>query len=841
MPWHGWPYLFCYLHKRGFTKAKVYFRIDTEISKTCPEKIGKGLAGLRREVESMDKKLKRLKDMPCWMMAFLVNMAVAFIAIGSFILADGGYFALSHDFNGQEIPFNMLMNTTVKSGNLLWNWAIDIGSNFLEAFSFYNVGSIFFWITLLFPAESIPQVIGWMIIFKYAVAGAISALYLERHLEKKSIILIVSLLYTFSGFQCGSVVFYHFQDQVALFPLLLIGMEMLVEERKRGRLLFACAINALCNFVFFVGEVMFLVIYYVVRYLYPGIRKSPEEGKKSLYNIIPCMLEGIIGTAIAGILLVPSVSGIMNNTRISLHIQANAWLTMSTRNWLELIKAFFIPAECMNSYSSVVTGDWMTNMAYLPMFGMTFVIAYLLSKKDWLSSFLKVCFVMVAVPLFSSMFSFFSSGGYRRWYYMMILFMGLATGKVLENPKKFRIKTAMMISSFVMIFYFFMIRIVKWNENGESLIYYENRFKILFMVSFAGIILTYVFLSIKQKYRMTAYTLAVMAFCVFSLSSVVYKYRVTTDNTGINFSEYKGTFSENVAVYLTEFPKNLDESVLPYRYYFDEAIGHTYYNLAMTNSLASINSFISTIHPSVTELYDLLGIGRWTWTNGGYTGIRELLSARKIYSAMEHGEYRYLGEVENSNGQILIQYENDNALPIGFTYDTYMTRSEFETFEPYQRTIAMLKTLVVEDEKAALAGSCLEHFDMEKHGGVQPENLAEATTAHRKECSEYFEQGDNYFISVINADRDKYAFFSVPFDKYWKAKVNDEETEILNINGLMAVKINEGSNTIQFDYCYTPIKIGLWCTIGGLLSAGLYFIIILKRNGRLPLRKDPAR
>ena len=102
-------------------------------------------------------------------------MAVALAAIAPMLIKNHGYMAMSHDFSAQEITFNMLMNDTVKSGNLLWNWGIDLGGNFLETFSFYNVGSPFFWLTLLFPAEYMSRVMGWMIILKFAVAGATSA------------------------------------------------------------------------------------------------------------------------------------------------------------------------------------------------------------------------------------------------------------------------------------------------------------------------------------------------------------------------------------------------------------------------------------------------------------------------------------------------------------------------------------------------------------------------------------------------------------------------------------------------------------------------------------------
>ena len=195
------------------------------------------------------------------------------LAVVPFLIRDHGYFAMSHDFTAQEIAFNIFMNDTIKSGNLLWNWGLDLGSNFLETFSFYNVGSVFLWFTLLFPAKVIPRVMGWMVILKFAVAGACAAAFLERHVKERWLVVMASLLYAFSGFQCSSVVFYHFQDPVALFPLMLLGLECLIEDNKKGRLALACVLNAFCNYIFFVGEVIFLVIYYIAKYLVPDIRE----------------------------------------------------------------------------------------------------------------------------------------------------------------------------------------------------------------------------------------------------------------------------------------------------------------------------------------------------------------------------------------------------------------------------------------------------------------------------------------------------------------------------------------------------------------------------------------
>lgn len=788
------------------------------------------------------------RSIPIWIAAFLVNFIIGAVAMGFYIFQNNGSFAMSYDYTAQEIPFNIFMNETIKSGNLLWNWGIDLGSNFLEAFSFYNVGSLFCWLMLLVPAGMVPQAMGWMIVLKFAVAGAVSAAYFDRHVEKKIIAIIGSMLYAFSGFQCSTVVFYHFQDAVALFPLMMIGLEQLTEDKKKGRLAIACLLNALNNFVFFVAEVMFLVLVYVVRYLAPQIsewNRTRKQKQKLLAMLAPigsCMLEGLLGMAMAGVLLLPTINGLMGNDRVSQHMQGKNWLSMTTQNWLEMIKAFFMPADPMCHYSSVTQVSWMSNAAYLPLFGMLFVIVYILNKKrDWLSTLLKVCFVIAAIPILNNVFMLFTDEVYRRWYYMLILVMILATVKVLDKPKDYRILPGFLLHTAVIGLFILLTAVVEWDRAETEIIFYKERYILLIALAVLGSVLAVLTVRTRFRVRHVLCTLAVMGYCVFSLVYTVYKYQMTTDNSNYNFHEFNNkTYAENVVTYLTEITGGLDRDVLPYRYYFDEGIGHTYYNLSLTNSLPSLNSFSSTVSPSITEFYAQMGDERHTWTNGGYQGVRELLGGRYIYSVTKQKDYTYIGEAENSNGQIMYIYENENALPIGFTYDSYMTRTEFEVYGAQARPAVMLRTLVVYDEDAEKVSDVLQAYNLEDYGETIGETMStnskiktsirDAVKERGRETSDSFEQGDNYFCSTITADAEKYAFFSVPYDKYWKAAVNGEEAEILNINGLMAVRVNAGENEIRFDYDYLPLKAGIVCSILG--AAGMIGYLILPAGRR---------
>ena len=183
--------------------------------------------------------MKKEKNVKWAAIAFGLSFLCAFISIVPFLIKGNGILTLSNDFNAQELAFNMFANNAIKKGEIFWNWNIDIGSDFITTFSFYNIGSPFFWITMLFPAKVFPYLMGWVYMLKYAVAGMTAFLYINRFAKNKKYAVVGALLYAFSGFQTMNMVFYHFHDVVALFPLLLLGLEKLMEDNNKVFFIFA--------------------------------------------------------------------------------------------------------------------------------------------------------------------------------------------------------------------------------------------------------------------------------------------------------------------------------------------------------------------------------------------------------------------------------------------------------------------------------------------------------------------------------------------------------------------------------------------------------------------------
>ena len=156
----------------------------------------------------MDLSMKKPDALWIWKVVF-IHFLVAFAGLAVYIVEGLGILSLSHDFNTQELAFYAFAGDAIKKGNIFYNWSIDIGSDFVPSFSFYLLGSPFFWISLLFPSRLFPYVLPWLYIAKYITTGVFSFLYIRRYIKPKYA-LISSLLYSFSGFQCTNLVFFPF-------------------------------------------------------------------------------------------------------------------------------------------------------------------------------------------------------------------------------------------------------------------------------------------------------------------------------------------------------------------------------------------------------------------------------------------------------------------------------------------------------------------------------------------------------------------------------------------------------------------------------------------------------
>ena len=99
--------------------------------------------------------LQRVKENLC-LQTFLWGLGLSFLIFIPWIIYNGGYFFFYGDFNVQQIPFYQMIHDSIQSGNVGWGYTTDLGANIIGSYSFYMIGSPFFWLTLLFPSQAVP-------------------------------------------------------------------------------------------------------------------------------------------------------------------------------------------------------------------------------------------------------------------------------------------------------------------------------------------------------------------------------------------------------------------------------------------------------------------------------------------------------------------------------------------------------------------------------------------------------------------------------------------------------------------------------------------------------------
>ncbi|MBO5364493.1 MAG: YfhO family protein [Clostridia bacterium] len=166
-------------------------------------------------------------------------------------------------------------------------------------------------------------------------------------------------------------------------------------------------------------------------------------------------------------------------------------------------------------------------------------------------------------------------------------------------------------------------------------------------------------------------------------------------------------------------------------------------------------------------------------------------------------------------------YQNDSFLGMGFSYDTYLPRSEFDNIVETGENCAevMLHTLVVEDEDVALVKDILKPHQ-------------EGYRCQEREFFDKFTMTSDGFSAKIKLNQPEVMFVSVPYeDQGWIAECNGEELSFIRANiGLLAFRLPAGENELNFRYQSPVDRIGRYVTCAGWIVMLIYVMIQEKKR-----------
>ncbi len=771
---------------------------------------------------------------------FLVGLLTAACLFVPYMIMSEGYFTFYGDFNVQQIPFYQTCHAAIKEGNVSWSWTTDLGSDFIGAYSFYLLGSPFFWTTLIFPNSFVPYLMGPLLILKFALAALTAYLYIRRFTKTAYAASLGGLLYAFSGFSVYNIFFNHFHEAIIVFPLLLLAVELLLTENRRGVFALAVAFCAITNYFFFFGMVAFCAIYFFVR-LFSGAIKV------RLSRFLVFAFEAVLGLALSAAMLIPALSAIADNSRLSNILMGWNGITYGKEQiYLNIIQCFFFPPDlpARPVFFPGANVKWSSLGGWLPLFSMTgFFTWFKLREKSWLKRLLAICVLCAMVPILNSAFYAFNTAYYARWFYMPVLMICLATVMLTEDKSvdfssglKWTAGITLAITAVIGFF-------PQQNADGDIIfgIYTQDddnvfmvRFWITALIAIVCLPMQKLLFEVLKTDRKRFYKGAIACVCVIS---VIYgNVFIALGRTHSN--EIKTTVIDA----LIEGEVDLaDDS--EFRVDFYDGVDNT----GMYLGYPTINAFHSVVSPTIMEFYDYIGIERSVGSRPGtdYPAIRSLLSVKYLLNHKDQDSFidkygnTYMPDYEykfTSDGYYV--YENQSYVPYGFSYDYYMGYEFCDEYSGESRSRLMLKAMLLTDEQIKKYGSYMtdiaeieDDYSYESQAvtlSLSDEAMANDAAALKNTSADSFQVDNNGFSANVTRDKKSLVFFSVPYNDGWSATVNGNAVEIEKVNvGFMAVAVDEGVSQIRFDYKNSGLTAGITVTVSAAVIFAVYLLISL--------------
>lgn len=221
------------------------------------------------------------------------------------------------DMRDQNIAFfTSLRDALFGDNSLFYSWSRSMGGNYWGLFTFY-ISSPLSFITLFFPVEKMPVAIEILTILKLSLCGVsffIYGSYLVKRNENlfnqvriQILILALSICYALMSYNMVYSLSLMWLDGVILLPLILLGVEKILDGRKGVFYFIALSMLLISNYYtgYMVG--IYTGMYMLFRIL---TTVSKETWRESLWKALRIAVLSILSIGVAAPVLLGSWKGL---------------------------------------------------------------------------------------------------------------------------------------------------------------------------------------------------------------------------------------------------------------------------------------------------------------------------------------------------------------------------------------------------------------------------------------------------------------------------------------------------------------------------------------------------
>ena len=429
---------------------------------------------LKEKAKNILKRIQNWK-VPNSFYYFLILIAIG-IGFYLLMLAENGFtLAYGGDYSGQYIPMGYHIwdyyHEWIKTGHFtLFDQTIYLGVNSIGSNTYYGLFSPFNIIIVIFPRVMVRHTLAISSIIKLACAGLFFSIYMNRAFKvKDAVARICGIAYAFAGWGAFYLWYNNYQDILVFFPLVLLGIEKVLQEYKPWLLSIGVFFLSICNYVL-------MVPYIICGFLYAMFRFFQMIRTKTVKDNLITLGYGFLGFAggllLAALVMGPALMATLSSPKLESYsyfgelktlllsgkfgdffkmlfswnkVQDQHGHIVPSRVYYPIIE-FFVPASTCRTLPSLRMQDWdFDDMAvslwcYVP-FIMFLVPSLIQSGKEKKWSHY-IAFVLLVVSLFTPFMYYMTmafTNGYARWTLFiatsLIAYVGIYINKIPDVAK----------------------------------------------------------------------------------------------------------------------------------------------------------------------------------------------------------------------------------------------------------------------------------------------------------------------------------------------------------------------------------------------------------------------
>lgn len=590
-------------------------------------------------------------DYLSYILAFFIPVAVVAVIYGlRGVWPFGDAMYLRSDMYHQYAPFHKeLWRKLAEGGSLAYSWDIGMGVNFISIIAYY-LASPTNLLLLLVPETHITTFMDLMVMIKIGLSGLTFCICLSRHFNRKSLIFTAfSIFYALSSYTAAFCWNLMWWDCIVLFPLIMLGIERLVKEKKC--FLYGIALGLAIFSNYYIG-----IMLCIASVLYFFIMLLADDAKKDRRYILERLglfgLFSLLAGGLAACMILPEYHTLMlsasNDSAFPTEL-ANYFsiFDMMSRSLINVEPSVFMAHE-PNLYCGILI------FVFMPLY----IMGNTCSKKEKAGKLIFAALLLISfnmnIPNYIWHGFHYPNSLACRESFIYIFLLLVMSCEAFLHLKSFTARQIGFSLAFSVGLFLIIEKLYVGDEYNFTIIYIS--------VIYACV---YAFAANAFKKQTLTKDISLMLVLIIIVTSEAF---INMESTGFSVTTRSTYLSDNAAIStLLEKADASEKENSQASFYRVEKLTRRTKNDAAWHGYYGVSTFVSTANAGVTDFLAKLGMEESynAYSNYGSTPLTDAIFSVKYLLGKEQTEDSELRRLFAKEGDEYL-YENLYTLPIGF-------------------------------------------------------------------------------------------------------------------------------------------------------------------------------